>query len=207
MTKERLILVGGGRFGREVAAWVAFLNLPFQVQGYIDDEKQSEKIIGPILNHTPVVGAVYLTSMGNGTARKKLRLELEARGAIFTDLVDPLVRSVSPLARGRNNIYLGNISIANDVSLGSDVQIHGFTTIGHDVTIEDGVTVGAHGFIGGGAVLKERCTVHPSAAILPDVIVGEGAVVGAGAVVIKHVAAYTTVFGAPAKVIAYGKRP
>jgi acetyltransferase-like isoleucine patch superfamily enzyme len=41
--------------------------------------------------------------------------------------------------------------------------------------------------------------------VLPHITIGEGAVVGAGSVVIKDVAPYTTVFGSPAKVIAYGK--
>jgi acetyltransferase-like isoleucine patch superfamily enzyme len=67
------------------------------------------------------------------------------------------------------------------------------------------VTISAHAFIGGNAILEDLCTIHPHAVVLPRVRIGKGAVVGAGSVVIKDVAPYTTVFGSPAKVIAYGK--
>nr|WP_276307803.1 hypothetical protein [Stenotrophobium rhamnosiphilum] len=59
--------------------------------------------------------------------------------------------------------------------------------------------------MGGNAKLGAFSTIHPAAVVLPKVTIGEGAIVGAGAVVLKDVAPYTTVFGSPAKVIAFGK--
>jgi sugar O-acyltransferase (sialic acid O-acetyltransferase NeuD family) len=204
MIKQNLILVGGGRFGREVASWIDILALPYQVLGHIDDEKTHSKVIGTILDHEPRNDALYLTCFGSGPARHKVRMSLEAKGARFANVIDPQVRTASSLEGLKNCILLGTLGISNDVSLGSDLLIHAFASIGHDVTIGDGVTIGSHGFVGGGATLGENCTIHPNAVVLPDITVGPGAIVGAGSVAVRNVPANTTVFGSPAKVIAFG---
>ena len=203
MKLQNLILIGAGGFGREIQGWISSLALPFHVVGLLDDQKKGVDIIDSVVNHTPQAGAVYLNCLGNGSARQRIRILLESRGARFAQLLDPLTRSASPLTHSVDSIFLGMSSIANNTSLGSDLLIHGFSIVGHDVTIEDGVTVGAHSF-GGGAVLRTCCTVHPHATVLPGVTIGEHAVVGAGSVVIRNVESYATVFGAPAKVISRG---
>jgi sugar O-acyltransferase (sialic acid O-acetyltransferase NeuD family) len=205
MKRKNLILVGGGRFGQEVATWIDLLQLPFHVLGFIDDEKNREDIISDIVNHKPQNDALYLTCLGNGPARRKVRNRLESKGGKFANLLDPLLRTASSLESTSNSILLGIIGISNNVSIGSDLLIHAFASIGHDVVIGNGVTIGSHGFIGGGAVLEDDCTVHPNAVVLPNVTIGMGAIVGAGSVIIKSVAPYTTVFGSPAKIISVGK--
>jgi len=206
MKQHDLILVGGGRFGREVAAWVSLLKLPFNIIGFIDDEKEGTNIIGPIVDHNPRANTLYLTCIGNGPARRKVRNKLETSGAQFANLLDPLLRTASPLEGTSNSILLGTIGISNDVSLGDDLLIHAFASIGHDVVIGNGVTIGSHAFVGGGATLEDECTIHPNAVVLPNVKVGKAAVVGAGSVVIKSIPPYTTVFGSPAKVISSGTK-
>lgn len=206
MKQHDLILVGGGRFGREVAAWISLLKLPFNLLGFIDDEKDSPNIIGPIVNHNPRADAFYLTCLGNGPARRKVRNDLETSGARFANLLDPLLRTASPLEGTSNSIFLGTIGISNDVTIGNDLLVHAFASIGHDVAIGNGVTIGSHAFVGGGATLEDECTIHPNAVVLPNVKIGKGAVIGAGSVVIKSVAPYTTVFGSPAKVISSGTK-
>lgn len=205
MKQKNLVLVGAGRFGREVAAWIEVLHLPFNVLGFIDDEKTGANIISDIASHQPQQDALYLTCIGNGPARRKVRTKLESAGAAFANLLDPLLRTASPLEGMTNSILLGTIGISNNVSLGNDLLIHAFASIGHDVVIGNGVTIGSHGFLGGGAVLEDDCTIHPNAVVLPNVTIGRGAVIGAGSVIIKSVAPYTTMFGSPAKVISVGK--
>lgn len=206
MKQNDLILVGGGRFGREVAAWIEVLKLPYNVLGFIDDEKSGANIISDIKNHQPRPAVLYLTCIGNGPARRRVRENLELKGATFANLLDPLVRTASPLEGTSNSILLGAIGISNNVSVGEDLLIHAFASIGHDVVIGSGVTIGSHGFVGGGAVLEDDCTIHPNAVVLPNVTIGKGAIIGAGSVIIKSVAPYTTMFGSPAKVISVGKQ-
>ncbi|AND69568.1 hypothetical protein ATSB10_21140 [Dyella thiooxydans] len=206
MSAKSLLLLGRGGFGREVAAWIAARAMPFTVLGFLDDENPRESdVLGPIQGHEPRQDASYLTCFGDGRARHKVRTQLQARGARFASLVSPDAMTATPLEDAINSIFLGACSISAGVTLGDDLLVQGFAVVGHDVAIGTGVTISSHAFIGGHARLEPFCTIHPHAVVLPHIVVGEGAVVGAGAVAIRDVAPYTTVFGSPAKVIAYGK--
>lgn len=203
---QKLILAGYGGFGREVAAWIRASEMPYEVIGHIDDEKIGvPAVIDRIVDHTPRVDVAYVTCFGEGHARYKVRNQLEARGARMGTVVSPNVIYATSLAATKNSIFLGFCSISNDVMLGDDILVQSAACIGHDVRIGDGATISAHAFVGGFAALGRFCMLHPHSVVLPHVNVGEGAIVGAGAIVIKDVAPYTTVFGSPAKVIAYGK--
>jgi sugar O-acyltransferase (sialic acid O-acetyltransferase NeuD family) len=203
MRVQPLILLGHGGFGREMAAWIKVRDLPYRISGFLDDTHGGPDILGPILGHSPGVwgSALYLTCFGDGRPRQCLRKEFESRGARFATVVFPEVTSASDLSTTRNSIFLGACSISNNVAIGDDVLVQGFAIVGHDVEVGDGCSIGNHAFVGGGAKLGRCSTIHPHAVVLPNVKVGEGAVVGAGSVVIKDVEPYTTVFGAPAKMI------
>lgn len=200
----RLVIVGAGGLGREVAAGIRRYDLPFDIIGHIDDEKSGEHILGNIVDHAPMTDVKYITCFGDGVARYRIRSVLEARGAQFASVVSPTVQSVTPTENLKNCLIVGSCSLSNDIRVGSDVLIQTLAVLGHDVFLGDGITLGAHAFVGGFAALEDLCTVHPHAVILPKVRIGKGAVVGAGSVVIKDVPPYTTVFGSPAKIIAYG---
>lgn len=204
--KEPLILAGYGGFGREVAAWVRAAGMPYEVVGHIDDEKAgAPPVIGRIQDHQPRPDVAYVTCFGDGAARHKVRLELEARGARMGTIVAPSVIYATSPTGSRNSLFLGVCSLSNDLALGDDLLVQSFACIGHDVAIGTGVTISSHAFIGGHAKLEPFCTIHPHAVVLPHVVVGEGAVVGAGTVVIKNVPPGATVFGVPAKIIIPGK--
>lgn len=207
MSAQTLILLGRGGFGRELAAWIKARNLPFHIQGFLDDTQDGPEVLGPIQDHSPVPtdNTLYLACLGSGKPRQRLRLALEARGAHFASIIFPEVTSASELSGSRNSIFLGACSISHHVSLGNDLLIQGFAIVGHDSEVSDGCTIGNHAFIGGNAKLEPFCTIHPHAVVLPHVVVGEGAVVGAGTVVIKNVPPGATVFGVPAKIIVPGQ--
>lgn len=202
MSLKPLLLLGCGGFGCEVAAWIAARSMPFAVMGFLDDEKpDAHGVLGPIKGHEPRSDASYLTCFGQGRARNQVRTRLQAHGARFAILVSPDTMTATPLDAATNSIFLGACSISSNVELGDDLLVQGFAVVGHDVAIGTGVTISSHAFIGGGARLGSFCTIHPHAVVLPKVEIGEGAVIGAGSVVIKNVEPYTTVFGAPAKMI------
>ncbi|WP_458071587.1 acetyltransferase [Rhodanobacter sp. BL-MT-08] len=205
MSPVRLVLVGCGGLGREIRANLNAFQTPFELVGFIDDTKSSPEILGRIDNHVPIPEAVYLTCLGNGSDRLKIRELLAQRGAEFTNFQYYDLITLACLDNSKNSIFLGKCSISNNVTFGSDVLIQSFAVIGHDVTVGNAVTVNSLAFVGGGCFLEDFCTVHPNATVLPHVRIGKGAVVGAGSVVIKDVEPYTTVFGSPAKVIAYSK--
>jgi sugar O-acyltransferase (sialic acid O-acetyltransferase NeuD family) len=204
MTSLPLVLVGCGGLGREIRANLQKFQTNFDLVGFIDDTKSGPEILGRIDTHVPIAEAFYLTCFGNGGDRFKIRKMLEQRGAMFANFQYHNLITLACLDDSKNSMFLGMCSISNNATFGSDVLIQGFAVIGHDVVVGNAVTVNSLAFIGGSCVLEDFCTVHPNATVLPHVRIGEGAVVGAGSVVIKDVAPYTTVFGSPAKVIAYG---
>lgn len=203
MSMQALILLGHGGFGREVAAWIAARSLPYHVQGFLDDTHDGDAILGPIRGHEPLGDgkSLYLACLGNGHARRRLRLELAEKGADFATVIFPEVTSASVLTASKNSLFMGACSISHNVKMGDDVLVQGFAIIGHDVEVSDGCTISNHAFVGGGAKLGACCTIHPHAVVLPNVSIGEGAMVGAGSVAIKDVPPYSTVFGVPAKFI------
>ncbi len=208
MNKQSLILLGHGGFGREVAAWLNSRGMPYRVIGFLDDTHSDAEVLGPIVGHTPSMTepTIYLASIGNGKARYELRHALEKDGAQFATVVFPDVTSASDLSGSKNSIFLGACSISNNVEMGNDILVQGFAIVGHDAEVGDGCTISNHAFVGGGAKLGRFSTIHPHAVVLPAVTIGEGSVVGAGSVVTKNVEPYTTVFGAPAKIISRMER-
>lgn len=201
-SKTPLILIGAGGLGREVAAGIRRVGGPLEVAGFIDDTKSGPDILGPIIDHEPIHGAVYITCFGDGAARTRIRRQLQAKGAVFTSLVSPHGHFIDPPLHAVNGMFMGMCTLSNDTVLGADVFVQTLAVVGHDARFGDGVTVGTHAFVGGNVELGDFCTIHPHATVLPKVRIGQGAVVGAGSVVIKNVAPYTTVFGVPAKMIA-----
>jgi galactoside O-acetyltransferase len=98
------------------------------------------------------------------------------------------------------------VEIEDYVGIGAGSQIYG-----HSETARDGKRMSGpmipwryKAFHSGKIVLKKDCFLGARSIVLPGVTVGEGAVVGVGSIVTRDVAPWSTVFGAPARVI--GKR-
>jgi acetyltransferase-like isoleucine patch superfamily enzyme len=92
----------------------------------------------------------------------------------------------------------GDITIDDDVLIGSDVHIyvsnHRFDDVGQDIY--------AQGHSAPSPVrLKQGCWVGAGAIILPGVTIGRNAVVGAGSVVSRDVPDYCIAAGSPARVL------
>lgn len=93
---------------------------------------------------------------------------------------------------------LGDITIEDNVLIGSDVHIY---VSNHEFADPD-TDIYYQGHRTPAPVLIERgAWIGAKAVILPGVIIGKNAVIGAGSVVTKNVAAGTVVAGCPAKEI------
>jgi len=205
---KRLIIVGAGGFGREVATWAAAVpasDRDWETGAFLDANRDALAtytfpwpVIGDPASYVPEPRDRFVCAIGDPTTKLAICQQLLDRGAVFTTLRHPTV-----LVGGNTRIGVGAIMcpyaiITDSVTIGDFVTINVHTTIGHDVTIGRGSTLSSHCDVTGFARLGEGAFLGSSAVILPKVQVEDFARVGAGSVVLRNVRAGSTVFGVPA---------
>lgn len=207
MKTTRLILAGGGGFGRELASWadhaLAAGHLP-PLAGFIDD--RPDAMAG---HDTPWLGGfadyrvrpedLFLIGVGRPATKIRMVASLRERGARFAKLIHPTA------ILGRNHHHGEGVVMAPysmntaDTRLGDFVTILSFSGLGHDASAGDFTTISSHVDVMGGATLGQRVLVGSGARIMPGVRIGDDATIGAAALVMRSVKAGTTVFTPPAK--------
>jgi sugar O-acyltransferase (sialic acid O-acetyltransferase NeuD family) len=216
MTKQRLIIISAGSFGREVRDIAVGIQLmqadkcPWKYAGFLDDRAEilggtnsvDESILCSPADYLPSNGDLLICAIGNPGIRKKYAEMIRAKGGKFATLIEPSSR-IGRVGKIGEGVLIGPFcTISCDLSIGNDTMITTHATIGHDATVGCSCHIGAYSFVGGGAVIGNEVTLHPHAVILPRVKVGDGATIGAGAVVIANVTEGQTVFGVPARRVA-----
>jgi sugar O-acyltransferase (sialic acid O-acetyltransferase NeuD family) len=208
---ERIILVGGGGFCRELFFWAAHCHaagrLP-PVAGYVDD---SGDVLSRFDYPLPWLGSIedfapgpkdgLILALGSPAAKRAVHGKLSVRGGTFPNLIYPTAR-ILPTARlaegiifcpgsasGPDTIVERFVTINTESGLGHDSRVGEFSTLGSRIDITGGVQVGADVSIGSSAVF------------VPRIKIGDGATVGAGSVVYRSVPAGATVYAAPAKTL------
>ena len=207
---KKIIIIGGGGFGREVlmVAQDTFKLEEWQFKGFLDDEK-TEVIMGsrihPVLgrckDYIPEEGDLFICAIGSPADKIKICSILLNKGAKFENLIHPSVFVSPDAVLGKGLIAFPNTFISTQSQIADFVTLNVATTIGHDAVLGCGCTLSAHCDITGFAVLEQGVFMGSHATVLPSKTVGEFARIGAGSVVMRHVSAKHTVFGVPAKTI------
>ncbi len=208
---NRLIVIGAGGLGREVAHLARHVGKDrferdWRFAGFLDDRTQllegtttHRRILGRVGEFRPRPRDRFLCAVGNPIERLRYAGVVRSQGGQFINLIasEALVVLRNRMGTG---VIIGPFAIVScDVTIGDDVHVQGHGTVGHDVVLGDGCHVGAYVFLGGGCRIGRGALLHPHATVLPGITVGDGAVVGAGSVVTQPVAAGETVFGVPAQ--------
>ena len=183
MSKERLLLVGAGGFGRMVAEQAML-----QYDCAFVDDGQS---IGTEICGIPVVGALadlsdlrkeyglLVVGIGNNQFRAQVYEKAKALGYTFPNIIAPSAY-ISPYAKmGRGCVVLQNACIQNGASVGNSVLLNAGTEVHCDAAVGDytliytnsvirtGVTVGNFARIGSNCTICNNATV-PDGADIPD---------------------------------------
>jgi sugar O-acyltransferase (sialic acid O-acetyltransferase NeuD family) len=214
MTKGRLIIVGGGGFGRELLSWAADCNdagmLP-PLAGVIDDDatildayRSEIGLIGSISDFQPGGSDALLIAVGDPAVKKRVSEQLRERGGQFATLIHPSA-VVARSARLEGGVVLCPLSMVSaHATVGRLVIVNTLSSVGHDVTVGDYSTLSAHVDLTGFVSLGEGVMVGSGAKVVPKVKVGAGATIGAGSTVYRSIPEGATVYAQPAKLI--GKR-
>ena len=183
MSKEKLLLVGAGGFGR-MAAEMAMLQYDC---AFVDDGQA----VGAEICGVPVAGgtadlpelrkecSLLVVGIGNNQFRSRMYEKAKALGFVFPNIVAPSAY-VSPFAEiGCGCVLMQNVCVQNGASVGDGVllnagaEIHCDATVGNyaliytNSVIRTGATVGSFSRIGSNATVCNNAAV-PEGADIPD---------------------------------------
>ena len=183
MSKEKLLLVGAGGFGRMVAEQAM---LQYDCAFVDDGQPVGSEICGILvvggLANLPELRKEYsllVVGIGNNQFRAQVYEKAKVLGFAFPNIVAPSAY-ISPFSKvGGGCVILQNACIQNGASVGNGVllnagtEVHCGGTVGDYVllytnsTIRTGAKVGRYARIGGNVTVCNNATV-PEGADIPD---------------------------------------
>jgi len=204
-----LIIIGAGKFGREVYAWAKQARehgVAWRIKGFLDNRKQilaGYNYDAPVLdapeNYTPRADDVFVCAVGSPQTKKQYCQMLTTRGAQFVNVIHPTVVIGENVKMGVGIILCPQVVVTCDVTIGNFVTVNMHSFLAHDVRVGDYCQIHGTVSVNGNVTLKEGVLLGSNSAVLPDATVEDYAIVGAGSVVFRFVGAGQTVFGNPAR--------
>lgn len=208
--KEKLVFVGAGGFGREVAWQLSCVNDhndSYDILGFIDDTPELKNktlnglsVIGDVeylINYPKEISAVVC--IGNSAARKKLVEKLKANPLIsFPTIIACDVQYSDSVQFGEGCIICASSVLTVNINVGDFVIANLDCTIGHDSVIDDYVTLSPSVNVSGYVHIGACSEIGTGANIIDRKSIGEYSIIGAGSVVVKNIPANCTAVGAPA---------
>ncbi len=180
---RRVILVGGGGFGTELAGYlISDRNTTIHLEGYIDDIKTAPLLgriecLGSVLEHQVRPDCEYLISIGSPFSRKRLYNELKSKGANFFTYIHHSVY-VAPNATIADGCIICPGSIVNaGARLSQNVCVNVQCSVGHDTLIGPHSVLSPYSAINGHASLGELGFMATRATIFPKVTVGDNVII------------------------------
>jgi sugar O-acyltransferase (sialic acid O-acetyltransferase NeuD family) len=201
---QRIVIVGAGGFGREVAWVIERLNAvtpKFEVLGLCDDAADKRvgdcgayPLLGPFVKVGARFGAVgFFCAIGNNRVRQEVLAEGRTQGHEPVSVIDPGAVIAPDVEIGRGS-YVGIGSVVSVGSvIGEGVLVNHQVCVGHDVTVGDFAQLCPGVCVSGGCEIGEGALLGTLAGTIPLKRVGAWATVGAGTVSLKDVAEGATV--------------
>ena len=217
MTKK-IVLIGAGGFGREVASIIEVLNSTnkkyynkppcYELLGFLDDGSQYSE--GIMINGYPWLGksdwilqhkddVLCTCTIGSPKTRANMQRQLMAKGVSFETII-AWGGYIGPYTEiGKGCVFYGGVIISVNCKIGDGVLMNQMVNIGHDVTIGDYTSIMPTTGISGNCTIGSGVNIGGHAFIVPGRKVGDGATIAAGSIVFSNVKANTTVLGNPAR--------
>lgn len=206
---RKLIIIGGGGFGKEVACWVKQCkehNKEWSLEDYIDfgleneeTSSQNDEILSKIEKFTPISDFVFAIALQS----PKLKLQVAERcinkGVSFINIIHPTVLIGEDVSLGFGCILCPYVVLTSKVKVGNFVIFNLFSYASYDSEVGDGCTINPHCGIMISAKLGKGVFMGGSSVVFPRKSIGDYAFIGAGSVVINNVKENEKVFGVPAR--------
>lgn len=208
---KKIVLIGAGGFGREVASIIEVLNRyspRYELLGFVDDGDGFRE--GMLINGYPWLGktewilehkdeVVCNCTIGNPAVKGRIQRELMSKGVCFETIIAK-GSFVGPYTEmGQGCVLYGGITVSVNCHIGDGVVLNEAVNVGHDAVIGDYTTIMPLTGISGDCKIGSEVRIGGHVFIVPGKKVGDGATIAAGSIVFSNVKAGTTVLGNPAK--------
>lgn len=206
---KKCLIVGAGGCGVEVLSWALQMRQNiWQVAGFLDvnpgalnSRNVEYEVLGNPDTWAPNENEVYISGIGDPSARMKVCDGLVSRGATFISVIHPSAITATNVTIGEGCVISPNVVISVNARLGRFVLVNIAATIGHDSITGDGSTISCHCDVMGHVSIGRECFLGSHAAILQGKKVGDRSIVGAGSSVVRNVPPGSTVMGVPAELL------
>ncbi len=201
MTKERIILQGGGEHARVVLD--SLLESGKEVLA-IFDPKYSGDLFGVPQKGIYQPGfepeARAIIAIGDNAIRRKVALR---SAHSFTNVIHGTA-TVSPrCVLGTGNMILHGAIVQAQTRIGNHVIVNTGAQVDHDCNIGEFVHIAPGTVICGTVSIGEGTFVGAGAVVIPGKKIGAWATIGAGAVIISDVPDFAVVVGNPGRIVKY----
>lgn len=208
---KKLVIIGAGGFGREVA-WQVLEQKSFcaqyQLIGFVDD---NDNLVGTCFNGLPVLGTIdwlmeqeepmaVMAAVGSAKIRKKIvdRCKKNKNLCFPTFIANDAALSDTVKIGEGGIICRGNILTVN-ITIGAFALINLSCTIGHDVVMEDYVTLYPGVHVSGNVSIGKITEIGTGTNIIQGKAIGSHVTIGAGSVIIRDIEDNCTAVGVPAR--------
>ena len=209
MLDHRIIIIGAGGFGQELAEYVCDcfnldINFPKEIillDDFLDKDFKSENWLfgGRLSDFKPQSTDRFLIGIGSPQERSKIAKYLSERGLELFTLVHPTAYVSKNSIIGKGSIISPNCTIGYGSSIEENVLINTYSAIGHHAKIGSHSVISPKVLLSGYVELEERVFVGAGAVITPSKRIANGAIIGAGSVVYRNVKSEKKVLGNPAR--------
>ena len=206
---RRIVIVGAGGFGREIASWCldsfgSKTNIIF-----IDDTKKGAVRIGSheltiaytLKEYKKTNNDKILMGLANPLAKKNIAENFQKRGIQFSTFVHKSVIASPGAKLGKGTIVCPNSVLSDNVVLGKFVTVNLCCTVGHDAFLDDYNTLSSHVDIMGGCKIGKMVFWGSGSRIIPEKYIADGCKIGAGALIMHNISEAKTVYCPPSRTL------
>lgn len=205
MLMDKLIVVGGGGFAKEVA-WLA-VESGFDYVGYLDDDSSvksqcfGQPCLGNVNMWESYLNHKFVLGIGNPRNRKAVfeRMMTNKNKPEWATLIHPSVSMSNVISIGDGSIIAAGCTLTVDIEIGNHCILNINSTVGHDCFFGDFVTVAPLAAVSGNVKCEELVEVGTGSSIRQGIKLGYGSMLGMGSVLTKNLPESQVYVGNPAK--------
>lgn len=205
----RILIVGGGGFGREVLHWAraAWGRDAAKIAGFLsadphllDAHGPSPPVLGDPRDFVPLPGDGLVLAIGIPRTRRAVAEALLAKGATFLSVVHPTAVVAPTATIGPGSIVCPHAVVSDSARLGACVLVNYHASLAHDAGAGDFAVLSPCAALAGGAAIGADAFLGLHASVGPGVTVGARSKVSANSCALFDVPADSLVHGVPGRV-------